>query len=181
MTLRSADPSDNSNGAATPLAGILGDLSRMLWEQRELIELLEYRLEVQQLLTIAGRADRLPLAIADLEALMERIRMSEDVRLGVVAECAVLLGLGVRSSLRDLSGVAPEPWNFVLQDHQTALLQLVASTEELAATNRELAAKGIADSRRAFEHIGDVPVTAYGRHGSRPGLALPPTLVDRDA
>jgi len=128
MTLRSADPSDNSNSATTPLAGILGDLSRMLWEQRELIELLEYRLEVQQLLTIAGRADRLPLAIADLE-----------------------------------------------------VLQLVASTEELAATNRELAAKGIADSRRAFEHIGDVPVTAYGRHGSRPGLALPPTLVDRDA
>jgi len=181
MTLRSADPSQSQGGAATPLAGILGDLSRLLWEQRELIGLLEFRLEVQQLLTIAGRPERLPLAISDIEGVMERIRMSEDVRLGVVAECSVLLGLGVGASLRELTAATPDPWNFVLEDHQTALLQLVASTEELAATNRELAAKGVTESRRAFETVGDSPVTAYGRHGDRPGLALPPTLVDRDA
>jgi len=146
-----------------------------------LIGILEYRLEVQQLLTTAGRTERLALAVADVDAVLERIRMSEDVRLGIVAECAVLLGLGVGASLRDLTSVAPDPWGFVLMDHQTALMQLVASTEAIAATNRELAAKGIAESRRGFEHMGAPPVTAYGRTGNRTGLALPPTLVDRDA
>jgi len=181
MTLRSTDHSDHPQGAATPASGILGDLSRLLWEQRELIGILEYRLEVQQLLTTAGRTERLALAVADVDAVLERIRMSEDVRLGIVAECAVLLGLGVGASLRDLTSVAPDPWGFVLMDHQTALMQLVASTEAIAATNRELAAKGIAESRRGFEHMGAPPVTAYGRTGNRTGLALPPTLVDRDA
>jgi hypothetical protein len=181
MTLRPADSSHSSGGGATPLAGILGDLSRLLWEQRELVQLLEYRLEVQQLVTIAGRVERLPIAVSDVESVLERIRMSEDVRLGVVAECSVLLGLGIGASLRQLIAATPEPWSYVLDDHQTVLLQLVASTEELASTNRELASKGVAESRRAFDMVGDAPVTAYGRHGDRPGLALPPTLVDRTA
>ena len=146
-----------------------------------MIELLEFRLEVQQLLTIAGKVDRIHLAVADVEAVIDRIRMSEDIRLGVVAECAVELSLPVGSSLRDLSRAAPEPWTFVLADHQTALLQLVAATEELAAANRELAARGVSEARRAFTFLGDTPVTAYGRHGDRPALALPPTLVDRTA
>lgn len=160
----------------------LADLSQLLWDQRSLIELLEFRLEVQQLLTMAGKVDRLHLAVADVESVIDRIRMSEDVRLGVVAECAVELHLPTGASLRDISAAAPAPWNFVLSDHQTALLQLVASTEELASATRELAARGVSEARQAFSHLGtDSQVTAYGRHGDRPALALPPTLVDRTA
>lgn len=160
----------------------LGDLSRVLWRQRQLIELLEYRLEVQQLLQVSGRNERLVLAVADVETALGDIGASEVERLGIVAECSVALGLDVGASLRELTGAAPEPWNYVLADHQTALLAAVATTEALASANRELANKGLGDARRALEHLGSTtPTTAYGRHGDRPALALPPTLVDRDA
>jgi len=162
--------------------GVLGELSRILWQQRQLIALLEYRLETQQRVHISGNVDRMHFAVADVEAVLDDIRRSEDVRLGVVAECAVVLGLGIGASLRELSAAAPEPWSFVLEDHQTALLQAVSGTEAVASANRELANKGLGDTRRAFEHLdGGVAVTAYGRHGDRPSLALPPTLVNRDA
>lgn len=170
-------PANESSASTARLA----DLSRLLWDQRSLVEMLEFRLEVQQLLTIAGKVDRLPLAIDDVESVLDRIRMSEDVRLGVVAECSVELGLGVGASLRELAAVAPDPWGHIFEDHQTALLRLVAASEDLATSNRQLAAKGIGEARNALGHLGGAPVTAYGRHGDRPSLALPPTLVDRTA
>lgn len=168
-------------GTPPALAVRLGELSTVLWQQRQLIEQLEYRLEVQQLLSIAGKVDWLNLALADVEAVLDDIRRSEDVRLGVVAECSVVLGLPVGATLRELSAAAPDPWNYVLEDHQVELLKLVSTTEALAASNRELANRGLGESRRIFEQFEGVPVSAYGKNGDRPALLLPPTLVNRDA
>ena len=168
-------------GTPPALAGRLGELSTVLWQQRQLIERLEYRLEVQQLLSIAGKVDYLNLAVADVEQVLDDIRRSEDVRLGVVAECSAQMGLPVGATLRELSAAATDPWNFVLDDHQTELLKLVARTESLAASNRELANRGLGDSRRILEQFDGAPVSAYGKHGDRPALLLPPTLVNRDA
>jgi hypothetical protein len=162
-------------------SGHLAELTRLLWRQRELIGELQYRLEVQQLLMTNGRQDRLHLAVADVESALERIRDLEDRRLGVVAECAVQLGLPVAASLRELIGAAPDPWAFALADHQAELLRIVSDTEELAAANRALAARGVEESRQAFATFGGAAVTTYGRNGGRTGLGLPPTLVDRDA
>jgi hypothetical protein len=161
--------------------GHLAELTRLLWTQRELIGELEYRLEVQQLVMTNGRHDRLHLAVADVESVLDRIRVLEERRLGVVAECAVELGLPVGASLRELIAASPDPWQFALADHQAELLRIVTSTEELAASNRALAARGIEESRHAFATIGASSVTGYGRNGDRPHLELPPTLVDRDA
>ncbi len=161
--------------------GHLAELTRLLWRQRELIGTLQYRLEVQQLIMTSGRKDRLHLAVADVEAVLDEIRRLEDERLGVVAECAVHLDLPVGASLRELIEAAPDPWAYALADHQAELLRIVAETEELAAQNRTLAARGAEESRLAFAAIGADPVTAYGRDGGRGGLDLPPTLVDREA
>jgi hypothetical protein len=159
----------------------LAELTRLLWRQRELIGELQYRLEVQQLVMTNGRQDRLHLAVADVESVLDRIRDLEDQRLGVVAECAVQLGLPVGASLQQLIEASPDPWAFALADHQAELLRLVADTEELAAANRSLAVRGAEESRHAFATLGVGPGTTYGRDGGRSGLGLPPTLVDRDA
>ena len=159
----------------------LAELTRLLWTQRELIGELEYRLEVQQLVMTNGRHERLHLAVADVEGVLDRIRVLEDHRLGVVAECAVELGLPVGASLQQLIDAAPEPWKYALGDHQTELLRIVARTEDLASSNRGIATRTVEENRHAFEAMGVTPVTAYGRHGDRPHLELPPTLVDREA
>src|SRR5690606_13328989 len=88
-------------------SGHLAELTRLLWAQRELISELEFRLEVQQLIMTNGRHDRLHLAVADVESVLDRIRTLEDQRLGVVAECAIELGLPVGASLQQLIDAAP--------------------------------------------------------------------------
>lgn len=157
----------------------LAQLSRVLWQQRDLIEVLEYRLEVQQLLMVAGRADRLVIAVGEVEAALESIRTVEETRLEVVAAAARALGLPQAATLTQIRAAAPAPWDFVLGDHHTAFLRLVASTEELSARSRELAQKGLGETRAAFSQLGGAPAQTYGRHGDRGSLALPPTLVDR--
>jgi len=158
---------------------ILAQLSRVLWQQRDLIEVLEYRLEVQQLLMVAGRADRLPIAVGEVEAALEAIRAVEETRLRVVTEAAAVLGLPRSATLTQIRAVAPEPWDYVLGDHHTAFVRLVASTEELSARSRELAQKGLGETRAAFSQLGGTPTKTYGRHGDHTSLALPPTLVDQ--
>lgn len=163
----------------TKAESILAQLSRVLWQQRDLIEVLEYRLEVQQLLMVAGRADRLPIAVGEVEAALEAIRAVEETRLRVVADAAAALGLPHTATLTQIRTAAPEPWDYVLGDHHTAFVRLVASTEELSARSRELAHKGLGETRAAFSQLGGTPTKTYGRHGDRTSLALPPTLVDQ--
>lgn len=162
---------------------LMAELSRVLWQQRALIEVLQYRLEVQQLMMAAGRDQRLPLAVEEVELTLADIRHLEDLRDRVVHDAAVSLGLPADATLTQICARVEAPWDFVLGDHQTNLLMLVNDAEEIAGRNRELAQRGLEDSRTLFRQIsGDVPVSAYGRSGSRTStLALPPSLLDRDA
>ena len=158
----------------------LGDLSRTLWKQRGLIELLQYRLEVQQLILGAAREERLQIALEEVEAAMEDIRRSERTRDGIVRGCALLMGLDESASLAELRSRTDEPWASMLAEHQDALLALVAETERIAATNRELAQRGANESRAVIDAVtGAASPSAYGPTGGR-GLARP-TLVDRQA
>ena len=168
--------------ASAPPEELLSNLSQVLWRQRSLIELLRYRLEVQQLLMSSGRDERLAFAVEEVEAAMDEIRRVEDTRLAVVSHTAVALGLPAEATLSEIRERAVSPWDYVLGEHQTALLSLVGETEELATRNRELANRGLADARSLFAAIGGEPeVSTYGPRGSRTQLALPPTLLDRDA
>jgi len=171
--------------ATTPAPGaglddLLGELSRTLWKQRGLIELLQYRLEVQQLILAAEREERLQVALEEVESAMEDIRRSERSRDAVVRQCAQLMTLPDDASLGDLRARTTEPWASMLADHQDALLGLVADTERLAARNRELAQRGANDSRALIDAItGSAAPNGYGP-GTTRGLARP-ALLDRKA
>lgn len=167
----------------TPAEPLLAELSRVLWQQRALIEVLQYRLEVQQLMMVAGRDQRLPMAVEEVELTLADIAHVEELRDRVVRDVAAELGLPPGATITQICERAEAPWDFVLGDHQTNLLMLVADAEELATRNKELAHRGLEDSRTLFRQMnGEVTVSAYGRSGSRTStLALPPSLVDRDA
>lgn len=164
-------------------AALLEELSRALWKQRELIDRLQYRLEVQQMVLVASRADRLPFALADVEAAMDEIRAVEHQRDLVVRECAALLGLAENATITQLREAAAEPWSTVLAEHQQALLAQVAATERTAAANREFAARGASELRGVLNEItGNAPTTAYGPTGARTANSalVRPALLDRE-
>lgn len=167
--------------AGTPaIEDLLGELSRTLWKQRALIELLQYRLEIQQMVLASGREHRLQVALEEVEIAMEDIRRSERNRDAVVKQCTHHLTLPEAASLAELREVVGEPWAGMLAEHQGALLALVGETERLASSNRELAQKGANESRAVIEAVtGSSPVNAYGPSGTR-GVSRP-ALVDRKA
>ncbi|MFN8051667.1 MAG: flagellar export chaperone FlgN [Acidimicrobiales bacterium] len=169
--------------SATSLEDLLGELSRTLWNQRALIEVLQYRLEVQQLICINDRAHRLQMAVDEVEAALDDIRRSERARDQIVARCASTLGADAGISLVELCGRVPEPWDAVLAEHQAALLALVNGTERLAATNRELVVRGANDTRALLDAVaGNRPDTSYRATGSAGARGLtPPTMLDRRA
>jgi hypothetical protein len=88
--------------------------------------------------------------------------------------------LPAHATITQIRSVVVAPWDAVLSDHHTSFLKLVASTEELAARNKELAHHGLGEARAAVAHMGGgtAPRT-YGKKGDKSALSLPPTLVDQ--
>ena len=167
----------------TQLGANLDELSRTLYKQRELIEMLAYRLEVQQLILMSARADRLQYALDDVETVMAEIRRVERNRDLIVRKCAQALGLPENTTLTMLRERTPEPWSSTLADHQSALLALVASTESTASSNREFAQRGMVETRAILNEItGSQMMTEYGPNAGRSAGGLSrPALLDREA
>ena len=162
----------------TGTSDLLAELSRVLFKQRGHIEMLQYRLECQQLICATAKERRLQIAVEEVEAAMDEIRRSERMRDAVVQRCAAAFGLAADASLADIRDRTPEPWAAMLAEHQEALLRLVDETEALAARNRELALRGAQDTRALLEAVtGSSPTTSYGP-APRRGLT-PPALLDQ--
>lgn len=125
----------------------LNALSETLWRERELLEQLLFRLEVEQLLLVSGRTKRLPLATRDVEVVLERIRAAELGRAVEVEAAARALGLEGGASLLEMARAVPAPWDGILREHRTAFIQLTAEVSELSKGNRDL----LASSRRATQ------------------------------
>ena len=157
---------------AVDLEDLLAELSRILWKQRELIDTLQYRLEVQQLMSISPRADRLQTAVDEVAVAMEDLRRSERDRDLVVRRCAAAMQLADTASLGEIRAEVGEPWATTLADHQQALLALVGGAERLSAMNRELAAKGAQNARAMLTELtGSKPASAYGPTSGRTTVA----------
>jgi hypothetical protein len=161
------------------LDSLLSELSRILWRQRSLIEVLQYRLEVQQFVSDGERADRLAFALEEVDSALDDIRRSERLRSAVVRRCSLHLGLGESATLTEIRGRVPEPWGMMLAEHQAALLSLVNGAERQAGRNRELAQRGLSDTHSLFEALtGEHRATTYGPAPKAIAATASPTLVD---
>jgi hypothetical protein len=110
------------------------DLSLVLWCERDLLETLQYKLEVEQLVLDCGRPHRLATAAREVETVVDRIRALEVLRALEVDVLAVELGLAPDPPLHDLAAACAEPWRTIWQDHRRALITLTA--EITAGTTR---------------------------------------------
>lgn len=120
----------------------LTELSSVLWRSRELLELLLFKLEEEQVLLAAGRSRWLAHATREVELVLEQIRQVEMVRAAHAQAAALELGLGADASLGQLADRAPMPWSEMLHQHRKAFLTLTAEISGLADANRQLLTAG---------------------------------------
>ena len=143
----------------------LTEVSNILWRERQLLELLLFKLEEEQLLLASGRSRWLAHATREVETVLAEIKRVELSRAVQVEGLAVELGLSPNASLRELAEVAPPPWNSVLEDHREAFLQATQEITSLAQDNRELLSRGYSAARQVLSSMDDSRVETYSPAG----------------
>jgi hypothetical protein len=155
----------------------LADLSSILWREREMLELLLFKLEEEQLLLASGRTRWLAHATREVEIVLEQIRSAEVLRAAEVDAVAALLGLPPNPSLSTLTETAPEPWGEMLREHRKAFLALAAEISTLAEANRDLLTAGQRAARETMLAFTGATET-YGRSGVAVAVAPRARLID---
>jgi len=155
----------------------LAAVSSTLWRERELLDLLLFKLEEEQLVLASGRSRWLARATKEVEMVLEEVRRAELLRAVQVDTAAAELGLPPGPSLRVLADAAPEPWATLLVEHRQAFLTATAEISAMAETNRELLTTGFRAAREALLSLGD-GVETYTSSGAPVSVGRLSRLVD---
>lgn len=121
---------------------VMEQLSEILWRERELLDMLLYKLEQQQLILTVGRTEWLGTAAGEIEAVALLVRQTETRRIVVHGAVACELGLPSTASLAQLAARADEPWTSILCDHRDSLAASSARIADLVTVNRRMLATG---------------------------------------
>jgi flagellar FlgN protein len=157
---------------------LLERLSRVLWREREMLETLQYHLEVEQLILASGRTRWLGRAAKDVEGVLDQMRRTEVMRAVAADDAAAALGLDPNPSLRDLAERAPAPWDEILSDHRSSFMTMTIEITELADANRDLITSGYRSARETLLALGEA-TEGYAADGSAVVSATAPSRFDR--
>ena len=122
----------------------------VLWRERELLETLLYKLEVEKLVLASQSTRWLAAAAREVELVLETVRDTELLRAVAADAAATSLGLASNPSLRALAEAVGEPWHSILMDHHKAFVACTRDLVDVAATNRELLIAGQQAAREVF-------------------------------
>lgn len=156
----------------------LSEVSNVLWRERQLLDLLVFKLEEEQLVLAAGRARWLAHATREVETVLAEIKRLELERSVLVSQAARDLGLSETPSLREMAELVPAPWDTILKEHRRALLALAQDVDAIAKSNRDLLQRGHQAARETLASMGDLDLGAYDAHGAPPDRSLALRLVD---
>lgn len=154
-------------------------LSQILWRERDLLELLLYRLEVEQLVLASGRTMWLMRAAREVEQTLETLRETEVLRAVAADEAAGLVGLPPNPSLRELAQHCEEPWTTILLDHRAAFESVTRQITAMADANRDLITSGYRSARETLLSIGEEDRSGYNPDGTVQGGPAVSRYVDR--
>lgn len=102
------------------------ELSQLLSHEINLLETLLFKLEEEYLLVDNGRHHYLATADAEINAVVDDLKTLELRRALASAEVCNGLGIDTFSSLKEIVGIAQEPWDKVLGDLRLGLLLVSA-------------------------------------------------------
>lgn len=120
----------------------LDALSGTLWDERRLLDELRFRLEEGRLVAAANGGTWPEAAGAEVDAVLQRLRLAELLRAVWADDVAAAAGLPPGPTLRALADAVPDPWGFILESHLTGLSHAAAAVEAAAAANRRARRSG---------------------------------------
>ncbi len=153
-------------------------LSLVLWRERELLETLHFKLEVEQLVLASGRTAWLGHAARDVDAVLATIRETEVLRAVAADEAADALGMTSNPSLAALADAAEEPWGSILAEHRQAFVSATADIGALADSNRHLISAGYRSARETLLSLGE-STDGYSADGTATAEPVRHRLVDK--
>ncbi len=156
-------PTDPTGTKGGPMG--LNELSGVLWRERQLLELLLFKLEEEQLILTSGRTQWLGHATREVESVLDQIRTAELGRSIEADEAAREVGLPEGSGLRAIAQAAPNPWNTLLGEHHAAFVDLTDQINQLAQGNRELLSASHRATRETLLSLQET-VDTYDPHGT---------------
>ena len=156
----------------------LSEISNILWRERRLLDLLVFKLEVEQLVLASGRTRWLSHATREVEKILEETKCVELERAMAVEGSAGELGISDTPTMRELAAVAPTPWDGIFAEHRRALLTLAQEIDAITKSNRDLLQRGHQAAREAIAAMGEIDIEAYDAHGTLPDRSLALRIVD---
>jgi flagellar biosynthesis/type III secretory pathway chaperone len=112
------------------------DLSTFLWHERELLELLIFKLEEEQLLLTAGKTKWLQHATREVEQVVQKLREAGLARAVEASRTALAWGAKEDASLGELADAAPPgPWGDILRAHLEAMGSQTSQIKQLRDAN----------------------------------------------
>jgi FlgN protein len=155
------------------------DVSTILWRERELLDLLLFKLEEEQLVLATGRTRWLAHAAREVEVVLTEIRRIELMRAVEVDGLAAELGLAPAPSLAALAEAVDEQWRQILREHHAAFRAATDEISAMAKANSELLSAGYRAACDALLTVDGSPDTdTYTARGvpNHPSSRRPVTL-----
>jgi hypothetical protein len=154
------------------------EVSDILWRERELLDVLLFKLEEEQLLLAAGKVRWLARATREVELVLEQIRLTELTRSVEVDAIAPSLGLEPSPSLSRLADAAPAPWGDLFHAHRAAFLTLTQEISSLAEANRDFVSTAYHNAQETLRTLGGATVDGYTASGKLDGSHRRRRLLD---
>src|SRR5438067_7137356 len=137
-----------------PYTGAVRTLMGKLWVERHTLELLAYKLTCAKLIMAGDIRRYVAPVLADVERVVDKVRMTELDRGIVLAQVAEEWGVSLSTLTLDyLAQHAPEPARLMFEEHRQAFRQLVAEIEDSALENRRLATSSLSVIQAALDDL----------------------------
>lgn len=154
------------------------ELSAVLWRERELLDLLVFKLEVEQLLLSAGKSRWLHLATQEVELVLDRVKTAELERAVQVSAAAAEWRVDGEPTLRQLVEKAPEgAWRDTFTAHLVALQGLTEQIAQLRDSNERIIRSSLRSTQESLAD-GDRGSAVYDSSGAAAAVDVQARIVD---
>jgi len=158
------------------------ELSALLWRERELLDLLVFKLEEEQLLLQGGKARWLQHATREVEQVLALVREAGLGRAVEVAALGLDWGTDEDATLRELVMSAPAgPWADIFAAHLKAMNELTGQIMELRDTNERFLRAAARSTQETLANLStESDTSTYDASGTAGSAATGSRLFDRN-